>query len=188
MADSTDAADPVVAAYEIAKLQAATDGAFDEKLLRHWFEAAWDLCAAMVGLVFPPLPVDEMVTVAPDGAILLSAPPAGDVRFFSGPNLVAVLPPNSPCFGPRPGGLFDDESGVGLRCPDLCCFCNVRAIYTTDGGLGIECDEVPPWFVQAVARLFVYIAENRGDTEMDERVLAKCGAKAFLAPYLTYAL
>src|SRR5262245_46759534 len=188
MADSTDAADPVVAAYEIAKLQAATAGAFDEKLLRHWFEAAWDLCAAMVGLVFPPLPVDEMVTVAPAGALLLSAPPPGAVRFCSAPDLVAVLPPNSPCVGPRPGGLFDDESGVGLRCPDLCCFCNVRAIYTTDGGLGIECDEGPPWFVQAVARLFVYIAENRGDTEMDERVLAKCGAKAFLAPYLTYAL
>jgi len=188
MADDLDPADPIVAAYEIAKLQAATDGAFDERLTRHWFEASWDLCAAMVGLVFPPLPIDEVVTVAPDGSILLSHQPMGDVRFYSGPNLVAVLPPNSPCFWPRPGSLFDDETGCGLNCPDLCCYCNVRAIYTGGGDIAVDCDEIPPWFVQAVARLFTYVCENRGDTEMDEHVLAKSGAKAFLAPHLAYAV
>jgi len=183
-----EASDPIGEAFEIAKLHAAVDGAFSEPLMRHWFEAAWDLCAAQVGMIFPPQAMDETVVVGPGGQIVLSQPPSSEVRFYAGPNLVAVLPPNSPCFGESPRQLWDDEGGCGTRCPDLCCYCNVRALYTTDGGLGLDCDEVPPWFVQAVARLFTYIAENRGDAEMNEAVLAKCGAKAFLAPHLQYAL
>jgi len=173
---------PLEQAYEIAKLHAAVDGAFDERLLEHWFDAAWDACAAMVGITYPEERIQEPVSVAADGSLTLSHEPTSNVRFIAGGRLIAELPPNSPCFLPRTD--LDDELGTcRMCCPSLCCHCNLVASYTT--GLS-ACEEIPSWFVQAVARLFTYIAENRGDTEMNEAVIAKCGAKAFLAPYLVY--
>jgi hypothetical protein len=60
----------------------------------------------------------------------------------------------------------------------------VTAAYT----YGSDTCTVPPRLVQAVARLFAYICETRGDVELDDQVLKKCGAFRFLGPDLTYAL
>jgi hypothetical protein len=71
------------------------------------------------------------------------------------------------------------------RCPDLCCYCgDVIAVYA----YGDSSCNISPRFLQAVARLFTYIAENRGDVELNEQSLKKSGAFAFLGPNLTYAL
>jgi len=179
-----NAPDPLASAYEIAKLHAAVDGAFDEKLMRHWFGAAWALCAQYAGIVFPAARIDELVSIGADGALTLSQTPSSDVRFYAGGKLVATLPPGSPCFQPR--SEADDFAGCRMCCPDLCCYCDLRASYTA--GMGAGCDDLPPGIVQAVARVFAYIVENRGDAELDEHVLGKCGAKAFLSPYLTYVM
>jgi len=176
-----NAPDPLASAYEIAKLHAAVDGAFAEPLMQSWFQAAWALCGAYAGLILATA-IEEVVHVEPDGALKLSHFPTSNVRFFAAGRLVAVLPPGSPCFLPRTEA--DELMGsCRMCCPNLCCYCDVKASYTA--GLG-TCDEIPPLVVQAVARVFAYICENRGDTELDEHVLAKCGAKAFLSPYLTY--
>jgi hypothetical protein len=60
----------------------------------------------------------------------------------------------------------------------------VIAVYTY-GDVGCS---ISPRFVQAVARLFTYIAENRSGVELNEQILKKSGAFAFLGPDLTYAL
>src|SRR5262249_57625100 len=54
-------------AYQIAKLQAATDGTFEEVQLRHWFAAAWELCSAAIGFNFPSREITEQVAVNPNG-------------------------------------------------------------------------------------------------------------------------
>lgn len=161
-----DERDQIAEAYEICKLQAATDSTFDEKLMRHWFGAAWDLCAEMIGLT-PPMEIEETVVIRADGSFVLSHEPTSEVRLFSGYTLVLILPPTL------------ERS----RCdPALCCFCNLVARYR----IGQETCELPPRFVQAVARVFAYIVENRGDSELDREVLAKCGALTFLGPDLMY--
>jgi hypothetical protein len=156
-------------AYQICVLQASVDGAFDELLLRHWFEAAWMHCAEMVGLVYPAQQIKEPIIIDDFGNFRLSYEPSSEVRIYDGYTLVMVLPP----------------SLLRSRCdPALCCFCNLTAQYT----VGQDVCELPPSFVQAVARLFTYMVENRGDVEMDENVLSKCGALAFLSGQLTYVL
>ena len=161
--------DQINQAYEVCKAQAAVDGAFPESLMRHWFEASWDLCAGMVGLIFPPQEISELIVIDHCGNFSLSHQPAGEVRIFAGYRLIMVLPP----------------SLKRSRCdPGLCCFCHLSARYMI-GALD-PCAPIPPRFVQAVARLFTYIAENRGDTELDDQILGKCGALRFLSDDLTY--
>jgi len=47
---------------------------------------------------------------------------------------------------------------------------------------------VPPGFLQAVARVFTFLCENRGDTGQDPNLLYRCGAMTFLGPGLTYIM
>lgn len=188
--------DPLNDAYEIAKAHASVDGAFPELLMRHWFDAAWELCALMIDFTYPAQQSSEKMMQRDDGTIWLLHTPSSDVKLYAGPNLVAVLPPNSPCLGGSPGyqrrragdaavyGPYREDH-CGAPCPDLCCYCgDVTAVYT----YGSDTCTVSPRFVQAVARLFAYICENRGDVELDDQVLKKCGAFRFLGPDLTYAL
>jgi len=161
--------DQIDAAFALCKLQAATDEAFPDELLRHWFSAAWDLCAEMVGLVFPALAIVEPICIDECGNFTLRHQPSSDVKIFDGYTLLMVLPP----------------SLRRSRCdPSLCCYCNLSAHYTV--GNDAPCDEIPPRFIQAVARLFTYMVENRGDTELDDEILARCGALRFLSPDLEY--
>jgi len=178
-------------AYELAKLQAATDGTFDERLMRHWFAAAWDLCSQMVGLDPQPREINEDVTVTPNGTIKLSHKPSGQIRLYSCYELVAVLPPNSPMLGPS--RLPNPYTGIGegrrgdwyVTCGiSLCCYCDLTAKYMT--GSSDPCGPMPAAFTQAVCRLFCYLVENRGDAEMDPSILSKSGAKAFLSGQITY--
>lgn len=148
-------------AYQICLLQAASDGAFDPALLRHWFEAAWSKCAEMAGFVYPARQVSEPIVVDDVGNFQLSFRPSSEVRIYDGYTLVMVLPPSL---------------RRSRRDPGLCCFCNLKAQYT----VGADLCEVSPQFIQAVARLFTYLVENRGDVEMDGNVLTKSGALTFL--------
>jgi len=156
-------------AFALCKMQASTDEAFPDELLRHWFEAAWNLCAEMVGLVFPARAVVEPICLDRCGNFTLSDQPSGDVRIYDGYTLIMILPP----------------SLQRNRCqPSLCCYCNLSAHYTV--GNDDPCDAIPPRFIQAVARLFTYMVENRGDTELNDQILGKCGALCFLSPDLDY--
>ena len=192
MAAQTDLG--IETAYQIAKLQASVDGVFDDTLMRHWFNAAWELCAAMVGMSpYGVGHVQESVAVDHQGRVRLSGKPSGPVRLYAGGRLVAVLPPSARQFNAsnQMFNPFDDNSdGTSIACsPSLCCYCDLMASY--DVGHADPCGGIPPGssrFVQAVARLFAYICENRGDVEMDGEVLTKSGAKAFLAPDLTYVM
>lgn len=164
--------DQIEEAFELCKLQAATDDAFDEKLLRFWFRSAWDLCAAMSGWI-PRQEIEERIIIDDRGGFQLSYQPTSDVRIYSNYKLVAVIPPSlkmAPCD------------------PGLCCFCDLIAKYTI--GTGEPC-EIPPRFLQAVARLFAYMVENRGDAETvglsQLGILQKSGALWFL-PDVTYVL
>lgn len=156
-------------AFELAKAQASVDGAFSDALLMNWFRSAWDLCASMVGFTFPPQEITETIWLNERGRFHLTYRPTSEVKLWSGGTLLAVLPPSL------------DRS---CCMPSLCCYCDLRAQYW----IGEDTCEIPPRFLQAVARLFTYIAENRGDTELDPHVLMRCGAFAFLAPDVTYAL
>jgi hypothetical protein len=165
--------DQVKDAYELCKLQAAVDGAFDEKLLWFWFRSAWDLCEQMIGLT-PIQEIEERIIIDDRGGFALSHRPTSDIRIYSNYKLVAVIPPSmkmSPCD------------------PGLCCFCDLIAKYTI--GNMPPC-ELPPRFVQAVARLFAYMVENRGDSETvglaKTGVLAKSGALEFLMPDVAFVL
>jgi hypothetical protein len=179
------------AAYEIAKLHAATDGAFDERLTRHWFEAAWQLCCEAIGLVYPARQVNEIAPVNPDGTVSLTGKPTSDVKLYSNGALVAVLPPNAPTLTghrnlPNPYAHNSDWSWQ-LRCsPSLCCYCYLQAVYDVGQRIDPCRDQFSPSFVQAVARLFAYMVENRGDVKIDDQVLTNSGAKGFLAPHMTY--
>jgi len=158
-------------AFALCKLQAAVDDAFPDEVLRHWFEAAWDLCAEMIGLVFPAVSFVEPIRLDSEGRFTLSHRPSSEVRIYAGYTLVVILPPSlerSHC----------DRS--------LCCHCNLTAHYTV--GSDDPCAALPPRFIQAVARLFTYMVENRGDVPLDDQVLGKCGALRFLSPDLTYVL
>jgi len=160
--------DQVEYAYEICKLQASSDGAFDEKLMRSWFDAAWKLCADMVGLA-PPMEIKEPICIDDFGGFRLSHRPSSPVEIFDGYTLVATIP----------------QDLYRSRCdPALCCLCHPYARYM----IGSTTCEVTPTFIQAVARVFAYIVENRGDSELDDQVLGKCGALAFLRPELTFVL
>jgi hypothetical protein len=171
--------DPRLAAYAFAKVHAAVDGAFPESLTWGWFSASWQLCADHIGLVYPAREIREEVHVDPrTGVIHLSHEPTGAVQFFAGGRLVATLPPNSPCFGP-------ERYRHTLCCPALCCYCgSLRAHYQAGEDFG--CGEVPPGFVMAVARVFAYVAENRGDVGQEPNILGRCGALAFLSSRTTY--
>lgn len=160
--------DPIEAAFEICKLQAANDGAFDEGWLRHVFAAAWSKCADMIGLE-PPQEITEPICIDDRGTFTLSHRPTGPVQIFDGYQLIAVLPPS----------LKADACT-----PALCCLCHPRAVYMA----GSASCELPPGFVQAVARVFAYILANRGDAEMDPNILSRSGAKAFLRDDLTFML
>jgi hypothetical protein len=167
--DTTAEANPIDQAFELAKKQAAIDGAFDDDILRHWFEAAWDTCAGMVGFNFPAREISEPIVVRRDGSFTLSYRPSSAVKIYEGATLVMTLP----------------ASLERSRCdPALCCFCWLTAHYWT----GEDACAISPRFLQAVFRLFTYIAENRGDATLDEHVLKTCGAFAFLAPDVTYLL
>jgi len=167
MADTAEQ-DQIEAAYEICKLQAAADGTFDDKLMRHWFKAAWETCAQIDGLT-PPTQIEESITIrASDGGFTLSHEPTGPVEIYDNYRLVAVLPP----------------SLERSRCdPAFCCLCNPWARYMT----GQESCEISARFIQAVARVFAYIVENRGDSLVPGTadmgaVLRESGAMAFLEP------
>jgi hypothetical protein len=156
------------AAYQIVKLHAATDGAFHETLMRHWFEAAWAACADFTGFIYPPQQVRESVMCDEfTGQIKLSGEPSGPVKIYAGAQYIGTLPGNARVFG-----------GSAPSPMDLCCYCNLMVEYQV--GEAGECGRVPASFVQAVARVFAYICENRGDVEMDPQILSKSGAIAFL--------
>lgn len=164
--------EPIEQLYELCKLQAATDGAFPEPLMRAWFDAAFELCSDMAGLVYPAQQIRERLFVNRFGNYVLSQRPSGPVEIFEGYKLITVLP--------RP-------LDRAISCfPALCCLCHPFARYTV--GQDRPCGGFSPRFEQAVARLFAYQVENRGDSELDREVLAKCGALSFLGPELTYAL
>jgi len=175
MACSTAPADPLADAYALAKEHAVVEGAFSETLMRHWFEASWALCAAATGLIFPSQRIDEWVAVDPiTGFIPLSYPPTSTVEIYAGARKVAVLAPSAPCL-----------TGQG-SCWDVpCCEQQLRAIYWTGEDFN---GAVPPLFLQAVLRVFTFICENRGEVQLDEAILGKSGAKAFLSSRLPYVL
>jgi len=181
-------------AFELAKLQAATDGAIDERLLRHWFEAAWALCAAAIGLTYPERNLTETVEVQGNGTVRLSRTPSGPVRLYSCGVLVETLPATSPLIVnnapnlPNPyQGFGEFSSGQSVLClPSLCCHCDLTAVYPV--GSSDPCGEQDATFVQAVLRLFTYMCENRGDVEMNPEILSTSGANAFLSQQLTYLM
>jgi hypothetical protein len=175
-------------AYEIAKLQASTDGAFDERLTRHWFAAAWETCASAIGMV-PPGQITETVNVDGWGNIKLSGKPTSDVKLYANGALVAVLPPNAPQLDGHRNldnpYAYNDINSIACMPPSLCCYCSLTAQYSV-GHRTDPCGEFSPSFVQAVARLFAYMVENRGDVKIDDQILTNSGAKGFLAPNMTY--
>jgi len=164
LADETK--DPISEAFELAKLQAATDGAFDERLLRFWFESAWEQCAAMVGFVWPPQEIRERIVIRADGSFRLSYRPSSEVRIYEGANLVMTLP----------------RSLERSHCDPALCECCTCCGYTAHYWVGDQnlC-QFPVGFVQAVARLFTFMVENRGDIQQDDRIMARCGALPFLS-------
>jgi hypothetical protein len=170
-------------AYAIAKLHAATDGAFDERLTQHWFAAAWETCASAIGMDMPGQ-VTESVTVDAWGTIKLSHKPTSEVRLYANGRLVMIIPPNSPMLNgsrnlPNPYAHEDAD----FCAPALCCLAGcLQALYS----VGSQSCGVSPSFVQAVARLFAYMVENRGDVKIDDQILSNSGAKGFLAPHMTY--
>jgi hypothetical protein len=174
---------PYESAYEIAKLHAAIDGAFDERLTRHWFEAAWETCASAVGMV-PPGQITETVNVDAWGNVKLSGKPTSSVKLHANGALVMVLPPNAPVFsGSRYLPNPYERNDVDICMPALCCLAGcLQAVYS----VGQQDCGYPPSFVQAVARLFAYMVENRGDVKIDDQVLTNSGAKGFLAGHMTY--
>jgi hypothetical protein len=84
-----DSADPLADVYALCKLQASVDGAFPDALMRHWFDAAWDLCAVMIDFHYPPQQTRETVHQRLNGTIRLLHTPTSDVKFYVGPDLVA---------------------------------------------------------------------------------------------------
>lgn len=186
-----DASSPIDAAYEIAKAHAVVDGSYSEPLMRHWFAAAWDLCAQAVGLVYPARQVTE--TVFPnqrDGSLQLAGKPTGEVRLFSNGELVAVLPPNAPQLNGHRNldNPYDHDSFESYACmpPSLCCYCILTAQYNIGQTIDPCGENFSPAFVQAVAQLFAFMVENRGDVKLDDQVLTRSGAKGWLAGGLTY--
>lgn len=158
--------DEIAHAYAICKAQASVDGAFDEILLQHWFEAAWDICASMVDLT-PEQDIIEPICIRDDGSFTLRYRPTSEVKIYDGYTLVTTLP----------------RSLIRDRCqPPLCCLCHPKAHYR----IGNFSCQLPPRFIQAVARVFAFICENRGDTQLDPATLGKCGALTFLMPDLTF--
>lgn len=163
------AQDQIAEAFALCKLQAASDGAFPDELLKHWFEAAWSLCAGMVEMVFPAQQIVEPIQIDHRGRFGLSHQPAGDVRIFDGYTLLAVLPPNLQ-------RTWCD--------PSFCCRCNLTAHYTI--GTDDPCEAISPRFIQAVARVFTYLVQNRGDVPLDPDILTKSGAMLFLSSEILY--
>lgn len=155
-------------AYQICKAQASVDCAYEEPLLRHWFEAAWDLCADMVDLT-PAQQIKEPLQIDTCGQATLSYRPSGPVEILDGYTVVAVVP--------RP---FDRRLCYS---EGLCCLCMPYARYN----IGQDMCQLPPRFVQAVARVFAYLVENHGDSG-DDHVLTRCGAMSFLGPDVQYVL
>lgn len=154
-------------AYRLAKQHANVSLNFADDLTWFWYEAALERCADYVGWLIGERDVAEVVEIKPDGLIRLSLQPSSDVEFWSGPSRIAVEPAT---------GRYVKATSI------LCCQCCLSARYTA----GIDVCELPASFLMGVARLFVYIAENRGEVEMDENVLGRSGAKSFLVPYTTF--
>jgi hypothetical protein len=182
-------------AYELCKLHAATDDAFDDVLTRQWFKACYELCVDFTGLVYPPQRIKEQVTLDARGRIYLSYPPSSNVDFYRGIYKVASLPPNSPCLQGSPNSCsydWDPEVWDLERscCPPALCDCvgsPLTAIYQAGEGCGPN-DDLPAWFVQGLAQVFTWYCENRGDTQFDAAILSKCGAMTFLQRGVTFVL
>jgi hypothetical protein len=178
---------PMDAAYEIAKLHAAVDASFDERLTWQWFQASWEICAEAAGFIYPARQVTESVTPNRDGTVQLTGRPTSEVRLFSNGVLVAVLPPNAPeLSGHRalrnPYAYNDDD--MWWCSPALCCLNGcLQAQYSIGENV---CGDMPARFLQAVNQVFAHIVENRGDTKLDDQILTRSGAKGFLAADLTY--
>lgn len=157
--------------FDLCKLQSDTAGAFDDALLRHWYEAALLKVLQFIGRNGPVEQVTEPVMLKGDGSIQLSKRPSSDVRLTSGASVVATVPmPDSrllPCNR------------------DLCCYCHLVAHYSTGYDNDPAC--LPADIKQAVCRVFTWIVENRGD-ETQTEVIKNSGAKSFLMPYLATAL
>lgn len=155
-------------AFDFCKANASIDGAFSDELLKHYFNAAWQLCAAMVGFE-PPGEVQERIQIDVNGFFQLSRRPTGPVEVFAGYTRVAVL--NPPFLG------------MGPCDPSLCCFCDLMVRYP----VGSATCEISPTFMLAVAKVFAHLIEHRGDDDMDDRILTRSGAMSFLAN-ITYVL
>lgn len=155
-------------AFEIVRLNAATDG-LPPRLERAWFDAAFARCAQQVGLEIPARQYREEVVMRGDGTVQLAHTPTSPVQFYSGPALLATVP----------GG-----SRVIRLAVALCCYGCVTARYT----YGVNVCDLDPLFLEAVARLFAYICENRGDTGADPNLIQQSGAAAFLQAGTTYVL
>jgi hypothetical protein len=164
-----DEQDQIARIYALCKMQAVTDGAVDEPLLQHWFEAAFDLCAEEIGLIFPAQEIAEPIALDHRGSFHLSHQPSSEVRIFAGYTLLMVLPPSL------------ERSWCD---PSLCCHCNLTAHYTV--GRDLACSRFPPRFVQAVCRVFTYLVSNRGEMPLDKAILGSSGALAFLSPDVLY--
>jgi hypothetical protein len=188
-------AEPALAsAYEFCLLHAAIDDALPEELTKQWFLNIFDICADYVGLDWPPRRIRETVYMDQRGRIHLSGKPGTSVKFYRGPNLVAELPPDSPCLQGSPNNCAYDDSSLWRSqpscCPPALCDCQgtpMTAVYET--GTGVGCGNgangagggLPPWFLQGVAHVFAWVCENRGDSEMHRPdLLHRCGAIDFL--------
>lgn len=172
--------------FELCKLQAITDGAFPEPILRHFYEAALQRCAKFVGWTHPSRQVRETVAVSGDGSILLSEFPSGEVTLMAGAQVIDRLPkPEMRRITP------------GHRA--WCCHCYLQATYQVGVDLcDVSC--LPADFKQAVCRVFAYLVENRGesvqDSSMSSRsdsvqsrdIMTRSGARDFLRSYLTTVL
>lgn len=158
--------------YDLCLLQADTAGAFDEKLLRHWYEAAVLKVLQFIARTGPVQNITETVVVRGDGTIRLNNTPSSDVKLTSGASLVALVP--------QPAGRDIDERHRGW-----CCYCHLQAHYTV--GYCDDPETMPPDIKQAVCRVFTYMVENRGEEDR-RRMMTASGAIDFLRPYLATAL
>lgn len=158
--------------FDLCKLQADTAGAFEDALLRHWYEAAVLKVLTFIDRRGPVQNISEQVVVRGDGTIRLKHVPTSDVKLMSGASLIAVVP--------QPAGRDIDERHRGW-----CCYCHLMAHYTI--GHCDDPDSLDADIKQAVCRVFTYMVENRGEEDR-RRMMTASGAIDFLRPYLSTAL
>lgn len=169
------AADPL---FALCKLQAATDGAFPEALLAHFYQVALTHCARYVGWGDGRVEqVRERVQADPfNGSLTLTRRPDTEVLLTSGPQFVAVIPKEQ-----VHGRMIDG-------CGEWCCYCWLTASYSVGRDICDPCCRGPE-FDQAVMRVFAFLVEHRGDeTAGGNEIVSRSGAITFLRPYLTTIL